>query len=75
MSFLFPVPKQPSMPQVAPVMAPAPGSAEAEAERKAAVDKQRQAAALAQGRSSTMISGGMGVTTPAMVRTKALFGE
>lgn len=73
MSFL--IPSSPKMPEMAPVQAIVPGSSEAAEQRKAAEEKRRQAAALAQGRSATMIYGGQGVTTPAMVRTKALFGE
>lgn len=46
----------------------------AEAAKAEAVEKQRRAAALAKGRASTVLTGGLGLTDPAPVLKKILGG-
>jgi len=45
------------------------------AEVKAAEERQRKAGVLAKGRSSTLLTGGAGVTDTATVQRKTLLGE
>lgn len=59
-------------PQLAPAPPPVPTSADPSVGK--AKQRTRQQAALAAGRSSTILTGGLGLTTPAFTAKKSLLG-
>jgi len=67
-------PPRPQMPPLPPLPV-APTDPAAEAAAQEAAEKERKAAALAQGRSSTILTGGQGDTSEAPVTKRTLLGE
>ena len=67
------VPKQPSLPPM-PVMQQKEPDADDKG-AKEAVDRMRRAMMSAKGRASTLLTGGMGLTTPPPVNLKTALGE
>ena len=69
------VPAESPPPEPTPLPKPPPTPLPEGIEERAARSRQRAAAASMKGRQSTLVTGPMGVTSPAPVAVKRLFGE
>lgn len=70
MTALFHTPEVP-----APAPAPSVPKGPTEEEKKAALEKERALARRAKGRRSTLLTGGIGLTSEANVQRKTLLGQ